>query len=420
VEFARGALVTAQRGRPATLFEVSQRSSRASRIGGLVAVVVAVLLFGTWLGAHATWLPSPFSNSVVRDPQARLLHQVLNDIHADYYRKVNRTALTNSGLSAMIAGLHDPFSHYFSPAEYKSLFGVPHLNGIGVDVTQAKQGLRVVDVFNGYPAARAGLVPGDLIVAVGPTRLAGRSASFSQGLIRGRPGTQVVLTLLAGHRQRVVRITREHIVVPVAADHMITYHGVKYGYVELTTFDEPGAGEQVRADVQQLLRQGARGIVLDLRANGGGLVSEAVKVASVFIPSGTITTIAGRNTPREVFTATGHSISTKIPVVVLVNGETASAAEIVTAALQDDRRALVVGTHTFGKGVFQDSFGLPGGGALEIVAGYYYTPNGRNLGGGGVRQGAGVKPDIYAVGNLRSSADHQLQVALKTLAAGGR
>ena len=396
---------------------MSQRPSRVPRIARLIAIGLVVLIFGTWLGGHATWLPSPLRSSVANDSQARLVHQVLGDIQTDYYRKVNRSQLVNSGLSAMIASLDDPFSHYFSPSVYKSLFGVPHLNGIGVDVNLARRGLLVVDVFNGYPAARAGLLPGDVITKVGSTSLAGRSTSFAQRLIQGPPGTSVVLTVLAGGRRRVLRITRAHIVVPVAADRLITYHGAKLGYVELTTFDQQGAGDEVRADVEQMLHQGARGIVLDLRGNGGGLISEAIKVASIFIPSGTIASIAGRNTPRQVFTATGHAISTSIPVVVLVDGQTASASEIVTAALQDDHRALVVGTHTFGKGVFQDSFGFPGGGVLEIVAGYYYTPNGRNLGGGGVKQGAGVSPNVYAADKPRSSVDHQLNIALKTLAA---
>lgn len=391
-------------------------SLRPGRIGGLLAIGLVLLILGAYIGAHASWVPSPIGNSVVGDRQAGLVHRVLADIHTSYYRKVNRTALTNSGLSAMIASLHDPFSHYFSPTQYKQLFGATHVNGIGIDVDPVKQGLRVVDVFTGAPAARAGLVPGDVITAVNGTSLAGRtSGTFGERLIRGQPGTTVKLDLLVGGRRRVLHIKRQHYVVPVAADRLIVHKGVKLGYVELTTFDQPGAGDEVREDVQQVLHEGARGIILDLRGNGGGLITEAIKVASLFIPSGTITTIVGRDTPRQVFTATGHAISTRIPVVVLVDDQTASASEIVTAALQDDHRALVVGTHTFGKGVFQDSFGLPGGGVLEIVAGYYYTPNGRNLGGGGVKQGAGVKPNIYAAENPRSSDDHQLDVAVKTL-----
>lgn len=396
------------------------RPSPLPRIARLIAAGLVLLVIGVWVGGHATWLPSPLRSSVVGDSQARLSHQVLDDIQANYYRRVNRTQLENSALAAMIASLHDPFSHYFSPAVYRSLFAVPHLNGIGVDVNPAHLGLQIVDVFTGYPAARAGLVPGDVIIKVGSTSLAGHSATFDQGLIRGRPGTQVVITYLAGGHRHVVRIKRAHIAVPVDTRRIITYHGVKLGYVALTTFDQPGAGDDVRADVEAVLHQGARGIVLDLRGNGGGLISEAVKAASVFIPAGTITSIHGRNTPRQVFTATGNAISTKVPVVVLVDRQTASASEIVTAALQDDQRALVIGTHTFGKGVFQDSFGLPGGGVLEIVAGYYFTPRGRSLGGGGVKEGAGVTPDVYAADKPGDRTDHQLNVALQKLASGAR
>jgi carboxyl-terminal processing protease len=396
---------------------MSARSSRVRPVLGLILVGLVLLIFGTWLGGHATWLPSPLRSGVVGDSQARVVHQVLDDLQSDYYRKVNRNQLTNTGITAMIASLNDPFSHYFSASEYKSLFSVPQLNGIGVEVDPVALGLKVVDVYNGYPAARAGLAPGDVIVAVGSTTLKGHSARFAQNLIRGRPGTQVVVTVVAAGHRRVLRITRAHIVVPVAGDRLITYHGIKLGYVELGTFEQSDAGSEVRSDVEQMLHEGARGIVLDLRGNGGGLINQAIKVASVFIPSGTIVSIHGRNTPREVFTATGNAISKDIPAVVLVDGDTASASEIVTAALQDYHRALVVGTHTFGKGVFQNSFGLPGGGVLEIVAGYYYTPNGRNLGGGGVKQGAGVKPNVYAAVDPHSKTDHQLQVALKTLAA---
>jgi carboxyl-terminal processing protease len=393
------------------------RPSRGPRIAKLIAAGVVVLVVGVWVGGHASWLPSPLRGGVVADSQAQLVHQVLDDIQANYYKRVNRTQLVNSGLEAMITSLHDPFSHYFSPTVYKSLFGVQHLNGIGIDVGVAPHGLEVIDVYTGYPAARAGLEPGDVITKVGSTSLAGRSLTYAQRQILGPPGTRVVLTYTAGGQHHVVRITRAHIAVPIDTSRMITYRGVKVGYVELSTFDQPGAGDDVRADVEQLLHQGAQGIVLDLRGNGGGLISEAVKTASIFIPAGTIASIHGRNTPRQVFTATGNAISTKIPVVVLVDRETASASEIVTAALQDDHRALIVGTHTFGKGVFQDSFGVPGGGVLEIVAGYYYTPNGRNLGGGGVKEGAGVTPDVYVAANPRSLTDNQLNVALQKLAA---
>jgi carboxyl-terminal processing protease len=171
----------------------------------------------------------------------------------------------------------------------------------------------------------------------------------------------------------------------------------------------------VREAVERELRLGARGIVLDLRANGGGLVEEARLIASIFIAKGAIVSTRGRTQPSETLTAAGGAISPSIPAVVLVDANTASASEIVTAALQDHHRATVVGTHTFGKGVFQEEEELSNGGALDITVGEYFTPNGRNLGGGGVKQGAGVIPEVLVRHGVDSQ--HGLNVALSTLAA---
>jgi carboxyl-terminal processing protease len=171
----------------------------------------------------------------------------------------------------------------------------------------------------------------------------------------------------------------------------------------------------VREAVKRELRAGARGLVLDLRYNGGGLVEEAQLIASIFIPKGTIVTTRGRSQPTQTLLATGDAISSSTPVVVLVDENTASASEIVTAALQDHHRATVVGTHTFGKGVFQEEEPLSNGGALDITVGEYFTPNGRNLGGGGVKQGAGVVPEVLVPHGV--DAQQGLNVALGTLAA---
>jgi carboxyl-terminal processing protease len=396
------------------------RSSRTPRVVALIVGGLLILLIGVWLGGHPSWLPSSVRGAFVDDNDGQLVNQTLDIIQRDYYRKVNRSQLVNSGLAAAVASLHDPFSQYISPSDYSS-FGhaSPHISGIGIDIKPSQQGLQVEEVFPGTPAAHAGLMSGDLIVAVDGKSLAGHNADYSSALIRGRAGTQAVLTVTrAGHRQ-VLRITRRNITVPVADDSMLTYHGVKLGYVQLTTFNQVGAGAQTRQDVDQVLREGARGIILDLRDNGGGLIDEAVNVASIFIRSGTIVSTAGRNSPRQVLTATGDAISTSIPVVVLVDRGTASASEIVTAALQDYHRALVVGAHTFGKGVFQEVEQLPNGGALDITAGFFYTPNGRNLGGGGVKEGAGVTPNVYAPppSDPRSTVDTTLVAGERTLAA---
>jgi carboxyl-terminal processing protease len=172
-----------------------------------------------------------------------------------------------------------------------------------------------------------------------------------------------------------------------------------------------------------VLHQGAQALILDLRENGGGLLNEAVNVGSIFIPDGTIVSTAGRSQPRQVYVAKGGAISTSIPLVVLVDRGTASAAEIVTGALQDRHRALVVGTHTYGKGVFQEVQPLSNGGALDITVGEYFTPSGRNLGGPGVVQGrtvsegAGIKPNVYANDNPHTRLDEALAVAERTVAA---
>jgi len=394
------------------------RPTRSPRIAAWIAVLIVVLLAGVWLGGHPSWLPSSIRGAFVGSSNNQLVDQALATISRDYYRPVSESQLDDSSLAAAIASLDDPFSQYISPLEYAS-FGhaSPHISGIGIDVKPDPRGLRVVDVFPGTPAAKAGLVPDDLIVEVGSASLAGHTADYDSGLIRGRAGTPVKLTVVDGPRTSVVTIVRQSFTLPVADDRLLFYQGLKLGYVQLTTFNQEGAGDEVRADVDQVLREGARGIILDLRDNGGGLISEAVSVASIFLPDGTIVSTRGRNSPEQVFTVTGGAISTKIPLVVLVDHGTASASEIVTAALQDRRRATVVGTHTFGKGVFQEVEQLPNGGALDITAGYYYTPSGRNLGGGGVKEGAGVTPDVHALDNPRSPRDEALIVAERTLAA---
>jgi carboxyl-terminal processing protease len=386
-------------------------------VWALLAIVV--LLVGVWFGGHPSWLPGPIRNAFVsQNGDDKLVNQVLGLIQNDYYRKVNRSDLVNKGLQAAVAGLGDPYSHYYDPTDYRAFQNQdnPHLSGIGIDIKTLTRGLLVQDVFQGSPAAQAGLLRGDVIVQVGSTSLANRSVDFSASLIKGRPGTKVTLTVLRGKHRRVITVKRANIVVPVAAGRVVSYKGTKLGYVELTSFTA-GSGQQVRDEVQHVLKQGAQGLILDLRENGGGLLNEAVNVASVFIPDGTIVSTDGRAQPRQVYMAKGNAVAPRIPMVVLVDQGTASAAEIVTGALQDRGRAKVVGTHTYGKGVFQEIEPLPNGGALDFTVGEYFTPSGHNLGGGGVSKGAGIKPNIYALTGPRAHADTALTVAERTVAA---
>jgi carboxyl-terminal processing protease len=394
------------------------RQQRSPRLAILAAVFVVVLLVGVWLGGHPSWIPSGLRGAFVSQGNDKIVNQVLSDLTTDYYRPVNRNDLVNKGLAAAVASLHDPYSHYFDPADYKTFQNQsnPHLSGIGVDVLPNPKGLRIVDVFPGAPAARAGLARGDLVVGVGSTSLANRSSEFAQGLIRGKAGTKVTLKILSDGKTRTVAITRANVVVPVSRGSIIDYRGTKLGYLQFTSFTD-GSGDELRTDVQNVLHRGARGLILDLRENGGGLLNEAVNVASIFLADGTIVSTRGRNQPDQVYVAKNNALTTTMPLVVLVDHGTASSAEIVTAALQDRHRATVVGTHTYGKGVFQEVQPLSNGGALDMTVGEFFTPNGRNLGGGGVKRGAGVTPNVYALDHPHTSADEALRVAERTVAA---
>jgi carboxyl-terminal processing protease len=368
-----------------------QRSSRLLR----VILGVVVLFIGVWFGGHPSWLPGPIRSAFVSQSQDdKLINQVLGLIEKDYYRKVDRSDLVNKGLAAAVASLNDKYSHYYDPTDYRAFQNEdnPHLSGIGVDIQHDPQGLRIDGVFADSPAAKAGLARGDMIVEVGSTSLANRSVKFAASLITGRPGTKVTLTVLRDNRRRVVTVQRANLVIPVADHKILDYKQTKLGYVQLTSFTS-GSGAQVRSQVEQVLHDGARGLILDLRENGGGLLNEAVNVASVFLGDGTIVSTDGRAQPRQVYSGT------------------ASAAEIVTGALQDRGRAKVVGTHTYGKGVFQEIEPLSNGGALDFTVGEYFTPSGRNLGGGGVKQGKGIQPNVYALTKSSAKTDTALTVA---------
>src|SRR5215217_340572 len=285
------------------------------------------------------------------------------------------------------------------------------------DVCSSDLGLRVLTVFADSPAQRGGIRAGDLIVGVDGHSLAGKTAEQATALIKGPAGTTVTLSVVTDkERPRAVKLRRARVDVPVVESEMRESGGTKIAHVTLSSFTS-GAHGELRKAIDRLLQKGADGVVLDLRNNGGGLLNEAVQVSSIFVGDGTIVSTKGRVRPRRVFEATGNPISSKIPVVVLVNGESASASEIVTGALQDRDRAEVVGTHTFGKGVFQEVRRLSNGGALDITVGEYFTPDGRNLGGGGVKQGAGIQPDVEARDDPKTKRrDEALEVAVATVA----
>ena len=383
-----------------------------------LAVLLPVLFFtGIWIGGHPGRLP-PEIRSLFVAGDVNTLEAAIDIIEHDYYRRVDRRKLLRDGLAGAVADLHDRFSRYLDPVAYRRFQAdsTGRFSGVGMEVAAARSGLRVARVFAGSPAARGGVQRGDEIVGVNGRSIAGRSTSQTTRLIRGRPGTFVALTLISHGRRRVARLRRAEVTTPVVASSLRTVRDHRLGVVTLSQFSS-GAHTELRRAVEAQLARGAQGIVLDLRDNGGGLLSEAVDVSSLFIRDGTIVSTRGRSRPRRVYRASGASIARSVPVVVLVDGGTASASEIVAGALQDHHRALVVGTHTFGKGVYQEIRELPNGGAIDITVGEYFTPRGRNLGGGGIRRGPGVRPNLPAHDRPDTRPDEALDVALSALAA---
>jgi carboxyl-terminal processing protease len=375
----------------------------------LAAVVVAALALGMWLGGHPEDLPEPLRDVFV-DENVSLQAQATELIEDNYYRKVPERRLRDASLRGMVRSLRNRFSLYFTPEENK-LFresASGQFSGVGLSVVERPRGLLVVGVFDGSPAERKGIRPGDRITAVNGKSIAGKSSQVSTALIKGKPGTYVRLTVRRpGARTRRLRVRRQRIRVPAVDGKLRRLAGRKLGVVELASFTNGAHGELI-AELRRLERRGAQGLVLDLRGNGGGLLDEAVLVASAFVPDGKIVTTDGRKRPRRVFEATGE-VATRKPVVVLVDRDTASASEIVTAALHERLHAPVVGLKTYGKGVFGQIFNLSNGGALDLVVGNYYTPSGRNL------TGHGVTPDVRARDDLETRRDEALDRALATL-----
>lgn len=369
---------------------------RALKLIALVAAFTFTLVVGIRLGSDPSLLPAKL-RPVAGNPDTASFDEAMELIRRDYFRKVDTSRLQDDAISAAVEKLRDRFSVYMDPRQYR-IFRThqnPHFSGVGLDVRATARGLEVVRAFPDSPAEKAGLEPGDVITSVGEVDLKGKKVDNAVGLVQGEAGTKVTLGVLSKDgTSRKVTVTRRRIVVPSVESRTVRApDGTKVAVVSLSGFVE-GAGAQVAKAMGEELGGGAKAVVLDLRGNGGGLLDEASAVGSLFVAKGPIVITKGRNRPREVLRANGEALPAKYPVVVLVDGNTASASEIVAGAVQDTRRGIVVGAPTYGKGVFQEITELPNGGALDITVGEYFLPSGRNLGGGGVRKGAGVRPDI--------------------------
>jgi carboxyl-terminal processing protease len=342
-------------------------------------------------------------------------------IEESYFRSTDSEELQNASIAGMVERISkandDRFSHYLDPAAYRRFRAASsgEFSGIGVTVTESGRGLRVAQVFDGAPAADADIGPGDVIVGVDGKSLAGVSADAAASQIKGPAGTTVDLVVVDGKtgERRRLEVERANVQVPAVSGRIEEGEGGKIAYVRLTAFTR-GAHGELRDEIEKLGDRGVEGLVFDLRGNGGGLVDEAVLVQSIFQEDGPVLTIDGRTRDPRTFEVTGDPLEGIGPIAVLVDGDTASASEIVTAALQENDLATVVGSRTYGKGVFQEVIPLEAGGALDLTVGEYLTADGTSI------LGKGVVPDIRVEDADPSDGDDVLDAGLREVAAGLR
>jgi carboxyl-terminal processing protease len=348
-------------------------------------------------GAAALLLVSPIlptasaPHSPDREQALKLFNDVLDRVHRDYVDDVSDKKLVEDALHGMLSAL-DPHSSYLDPKEFREMqvetkgqFG-----GLGMQVTMENSLVKVISPIDDTPAARAGIKPGDLILKLDDQPVPGMTLSEAVDKMRGPIGTSIKLTVRReGQEPFDLSLTRAEIKVQSVKAHL---EGDDVAYVRITSFSEQTYDglEKALTSIKLQSHNKLAGMVLDLRNDPGGLLDQAVKVAGAFLEQGQIVSIRGRGGQEsQHFDAAPGDLLPGLPIVVLINGGSASASEIVAGALQDDHRAVIMGTKSFGKGSVQTIMPLfEGGGALRLTTALYYTPSGRSI------QAKGIEPDI--------------------------
>ena len=361
----------------------------------LVALLSIILTVAVMLGI--------FLVNRQNSPKLQLLEDLINRC---FIGEVDQTAMEDAAAGAMIAALGDRWSYYIPAAEYAEY--MEQMNnayvGIGVTITPEEDGsIRVIEVTAGGPAEEAGIQVEDRITAVDGQSILGMSLEDSQALIRGEENTTVAITVQRGEEELTMTVTRRTIRTVVAKGQMLEGN---IGLVTIANFNSNCAAETIAA-IEELTQQGAQKLIFDVRNNPGGYAEELVKVLDYLLPEGKLFTTV--DYAGNEHTDMSDAACLDIPMAVLVNQNSYSAAEFFAAAMAEYEAAVIVGEKTSGKGYFQNTFVLPDGSAVGLSIGKYYTPNGKSL------EKIGITPDVeIALGE--GADDTQILAAMDALA----
>jgi carboxyl-terminal processing protease len=381
-------------------------------VGYLAALVLVVGAFVLGLFLTRTEPGTSAAAPPVRTERpVRLIDEVRAELASSYYRWIDPLVLERPTVNGILAGLDDPHTDLLTTAEYDSLRQDTEgtYSGIGLTVGPGRRGLVVTSAPPG-PAREAGIRRGDVIVEVDGERIARLPFERALALVKGTPGTAVNLVVRRPAKRKLLDlvVVRREIEVPPLSARLISIKNVKLAYVRIFSFPA-GAAERIEQAMSQLVEQGATGAIIDLRDNPGGLLSQAVDVASVYIEDGIVCRTDGLHEDAHEYWVTGVATHSDLPLVVLVNGGSASAAEIVAGALVDHDRATLVGERTFGKASVQSIAPLRAGGALKLTTAKYLTPAGADI------TDLGLEPSVVAADDPLTERDEGLRIARRAL-----
>jgi carboxyl-terminal processing protease len=352
---------------------------------GMIILISLVLMPG-FVGAQTEQTPEPLPLE-----QLRTFADIFGRIKANYVEPVDDKVLLENAIRGMVSGL-DPHSNYLDADDYKDLqVGTKgEFGGLGIEVGMEDGFVKVIAPIDDTPAQRAGVRSGDLIVRLDDTPVKGLSLNDAVKLMRGKPGSGIELTIIRKGEEKPLKITvvRDTIKVTSVKGRLLDQH---YGYLRISQFQSHTTSDLLKT-LNRLEKEAGgslHGLILDLRNNPGGVLNAAVSVSDAFLTSGLIVYTQGRETDSQLrFEAAPDDVLNGAPLVVLVNEGSASASEIVAGALQDQKRAVIMGSQTFGKGSVQTIIPISDSAAVKLTTARYYTPSGRSI------QAEGIKPDI--------------------------